>query len=53
MSSGDFENLVCFVGPAVNKKITNFRNSISAMERLAVTMRFLAMGINITAYVPV
>jgi hypothetical protein len=42
MSSGDFENLVCFAGPAVNKKITNFRNAISVMERLAVTMRLLA-----------
>jgi len=33
--SGDFENLVRFVGPSVNKKTADFRNAISVTDRLA------------------
>lgn len=44
MSSEDFESLLQLVGPAIQKKNTNFRNSISITERLAVTLRFLATG---------
>jgi hypothetical protein len=44
MSSENFENLMCLVGPAFQKKNTNFRYSIGVTERLAVTLRFLATG---------
>jgi hypothetical protein len=44
MSSENFENLMCLVGPAVQKENTNFRHAIGVTERLAVTLRFLATG---------
>lgn len=44
MSSQDFENLICLVGPAVKKKNTNWRCPISVTERLSLTLRFLATG---------
>ena len=44
MSSEDFENLVCLVLTAVNKKNTNFRDSISVTECLALTLRILGTG---------
>nr|CAH7742349.1 unnamed protein product [Callosobruchus chinensis] len=44
MSTEDFENLICLVGPAVAKRHTNFRNAISVTERLAISLRFLATG---------
>lgn len=44
MSNEDFESLLELVGPVIHKKNTNFRNSISITERLAVTLRFLATG---------
>jgi hypothetical protein len=44
MSSEDFENLVCLVGLAVQKKNTNFRHAIGVTECLAITLRFLATG---------
>nr|CAH7753175.1 unnamed protein product [Callosobruchus chinensis] len=34
MSTEDFENLICLVGPAVAKRHTNFRNAMSVTERL-------------------
>lgn len=43
-SSKDFENLTCLVGPALNKKNTNFRNATSVTKRLAITLRLLATG---------
>lgn len=44
MSSEDFENLICLIGPAVAKRHTNYRNAISVTERVAITLRFLATG---------
>jgi hypothetical protein len=44
MSSEDFENLMCLVGPAVYKKNTNFRHVIGVTELLAITLRFLVTG---------
>lgn len=42
ISSEDFENFVCLVGPAVTKKKTNFRDAISVTERLAIILRYPA-----------
>nr|CAI5826517.1 unnamed protein product [Callosobruchus analis] len=44
MSYEDFEILLNKVGELIQKKDTTFRCSISAKERLAVTLRFLASG---------
>jgi hypothetical protein len=40
-SNEDFENLICLVDPAVNKRNTD---AISVMEHLAMTPRFSATG---------
>jgi hypothetical protein len=32
MSSEDFQNFICLVGPAVTKKKTNFRDPISVTD---------------------
>ena len=39
ISTEDFENFICFVGPAITKKKTNFRDAISVTERLAIILR--------------
>ena len=44
MSPERFECLLKMVGPAIQKNNTNFRESISAEERLVATLRFLATG---------
>lgn len=44
MSSSDFEELITLIGRKVAKLNTNFRDSISVKDRLAVTLRFLATG---------
>ncbi|KAK9879179.1 hypothetical protein WA026_004027 [Henosepilachna vigintioctopunctata] len=44
MSSEDFEYLLTMVSPKINKMNTNMREAITAKERLAVTLRFLATG---------
>lgn len=44
MSSSDFEELINLIGKKVAKQNTNFRDSISVKDRLAVTLRFLATG---------
>lgn len=44
MSASDFENLIVLISKKVAKQNTNFRDSISVKDRLAVTLRFLATG---------
>ena len=44
MSPERFDHLLSLVDPIISKKDTNFRKAISAGERLAVTLRFLASG---------
>lgn len=44
MSSTDIEYLINNVGPKIKKEDTAFRNSISVIERLSITLRFLASG---------
>ena len=44
MSPDRFEHLLTLVGPKITKKTTRFRKPISASERLALTLRYLATG---------
>ncbi|XP_050309171.1 uncharacterized protein LOC126745385 [Anthonomus grandis grandis] len=44
MSSTDFEWLLCQVAPKIQKEDTNYRQAISPMDRLLLTLRFLATG---------
>lgn len=49
MSKTDFEILLRKIEPIISKQNTNFRNSISASLRLAVTLRYLATGNSYTS----
>ena len=44
MTAKDLEEILRLTGPIISKKDTNMRQAISAKERLAVTLRFLATG---------
>ena len=44
MSPDRFEHLLSLIEPLVKKETTNFREPISASERLSITLRFLATG---------
>lgn len=44
MSSVDFEYLLNLVEPQIAKKDTFWRKAVPPLERLAVTLRFLASG---------
>ena len=44
MSRESFDELLSLVLPYIKKKNTNMREAISAEERLAVTLRYLATG---------
>ena len=44
MSPERFEHLLSVVGPVLTKKSCRSRQTISAAERLMVTLRFLATG---------
>lgn len=46
MSAEDFEFLLNLIGPHITKQTTHLRRPVSAKERLAVTLRFLASGDN-------
>ncbi len=42
MSCSDFKHLLQLIGPKITKRDTNMRPAISAQDRLALTLRFLA-----------
>ena len=44
MSPERFQHLLDLVRPQIENKVTKFRKAISAAERLAITLRFLATG---------
>ena len=44
MTPNCFEHLVTLVAPLIEKRTTRFREPISASQRLALTLRFLATG---------
>ena len=44
MSTERFGHLLSLVGPTVTRQTTNFREPISAGERLAITLRYLVTG---------
>lgn len=44
MASEDFDHLLSLISDKIRKSSTNFRDSIPAYDRLAVTLRFLATG---------
>ena len=45
MDMSSFNILMQKVGPSISKQNTTMRDSISAEERLAVTLRYLATGV--------
>lgn len=49
MSSEDFEYLLNLIGPEITRRDTNYRKAISAKDRLAITVRFLATGDSFTS----
>ena len=44
MSPERFEHLLSLVGPIISKRNTHLRESISAEQRLVITLRFLSSG---------
>ena len=44
MSPQRFEHLLSLVGPVIQKENTHFRESISAEQRLVITIRYLSSG---------
>ena len=44
MTPNRFEHLLTLVAPLTEKRTTRFREPISASQRLALTLRFLATG---------
>ena len=44
MSPESFDYLLTLVGPLISRESTKFREPISAAERLALTLRYLASG---------
>ena len=50
MNGDTFDDLLHIVGPSISKLSTNFKESITPEERLAVSLRFLAEGMCIQWY---
>lgn len=46
MDKSDFDNLLAMVAPLIKRQDTKFRQAITPIERLMVTLRFLATGLN-------
>ena len=44
MTPNRFERLFTLVAPLIEKRTTRFQEPISASQRLALTLRFLATG---------
>lgn len=44
ISSEEFEILLNLTGPIISKTDTRWRNAVSASDRLAITLRYLATG---------
>lgn len=44
ISNADFEYLLSLIGPKIHRMDTRLRDAVPIMERLAVTLRFLATG---------
>ncbi|KAG5865334.1 hypothetical protein JTB14_007449 [Gonioctena quinquepunctata] len=49
MKSSEFENILRMIAPIISKRDTTYRKAITARERFAVTMRFLATGDSYTS----
>ena len=49
MKSTDFETLLQQIGPTISKQDTTFREPIPAIERLMLTLRYLATGDSFTS----
>lgn len=47
MTAEEFEELLLKVAPKITKVNTKMRQAVSAKERLAVTLRFLATGLQL------
>lgn len=45
MDKASFDKYANLINPLIQKKNTRFRNAISIKERIAITLRFLVMGI--------
>lgn len=49
MSQQNFNEILAMVEPLIERKVTNFRMPISAGERLAITLHYLATGNSFTS----
>ena len=52
MSRDTFDLLLSKIGPTINRQRTNFREPIDAEQRLAVTLRYMATGMEFSALAP-
>ncbi|KAF0311816.1 hypothetical protein FJT64_017407 [Amphibalanus amphitrite] len=52
MSRETFDLLLAKIGPSITRQCTNFREPIDPAQRLAVTLRYLASGMEFSALAP-
>ena len=52
MSVEAFDLLLSKIGPTITRQHTNFREAIDPAQRLAVTLRYLASGMEFAALAP-